>query len=229
MAVAAFLAAATTVLVDVPSAVAQARPVLVAVVTSPARPDASAAFTARATIDGCPPGGVRAELFRDGSLGVDSLLVARTDGVSGAFWRANVSLTLAVPLPGWYGVRVVCGNFSPDREPMPNTRFLVDPGGSFEATAGAAVASRGAIVAVSGAGCQGPTVEYQLAPADSVGPFSPQGEVPVGIDGTWSGEVPIPPDARTGANVIRLRCIAGTAFGEQGPVDYPVTPPVDVS
>jgi len=209
-----------------PSAGAQARPVLVSVVPSPTDPAGGRALEARATVDGCPPGAVRVELFRDGELPV---LVARRDGVSGALWRAKVSVTLDDPLPAWYGIRVVCGLFSPERRPMPNTSFLVSPGGGFDVDPGPLSGPRGGQVTVSGRGCPGPKVDYDVVPASTVSPIASLGELPVGAFGAWSGAITIPATMALGPARIRVRCYALTAFGETSPVDYPTSIDLDVT
>lgn len=220
------LTAAALCAITLPPAGAQARPVLVSVVPFPADPVGGSALEARTTVDGCPPGAVRVELFRDGELPV---LVARRDGVVGALWRAKVTVALGDPLPAWYGIRVVCGNFSPDRRPMPNTRFLVGPGGGFDLDPGPVTGPRGGEVTISGSGCPGPKVDYDVVPAAAVRPIAPMGELPVGPFGAWSGAVKVPDSLAPGPARIRVRCHAVTAFGEASPVDYPTVIALDVT
>lgn len=220
MAIAMLLAA-----VGLPTAGAQARPVLVSVVPFPSNPVGGTPLEARTTVDGCPPGAVRVELFRDGEAPV---LVARRDGVVGALWRANVTVTLGDPLPAWYGIRVVCGNFSPDRRPMPNTLFLVGPGGGFDVDPGPISAPAGGEVTISGSGCPGSKVDYDVVADNAVHPIQPLGELPVGPFGAWSGTIAIPSMLTSGPARIRVRCLALTAFGEVSPVDYPTAVTLDV-
>lgn len=222
----AVVAGALLCTTTLPPAGAQARPVLVSVAPFPADPAGGAALEARTTVDGCPPGAVRVELFRDGELPV---LVARRDGVVGALWRAKVTVALGDPLPAWYGIRVVCGNFSPDRRPMSNTRFLVGPGGNFDVDEGPVSGPRGGEVTISGRGCPGPSVDYDIVPPGTVSPITALGELPVGGFGAWSGSVRIPPTLAPGPAVVRVRCRALTAFGEVSPVDYPETIGLDVT
>lgn len=220
------LTAAALCAIALPSAGAQARPVLVSVVPFPADPTGGVALEARTTVDGCPPGAVRVELFRDGELPV---LVARRDGVVGALWRANVTVALGDPLPAWYGIRVVCGNFSPDRLPMPNTRFLVGPGGGFDVDPGPVGGVAGGEVSISGNGCPGSQVDYDVVSAGSVAKIVPLGELAVGPFGAWSGTIKIPAWMVSGPAQIRVRCRALTDFGEVSPVDYPTAIALDIT
>jgi len=79
----------------------------------------------------------------------------------------------------------------------------------------------GGEVSVSGSGCPGSNVDYDVVSDESVGPILPLGELPVGPFGAWSGTVRIPSTLTSGPARIRVRCQALTAFGEVSPVDYP--------
>ncbi|HKY15512.1 MAG TPA: hypothetical protein VJM33_11360, partial [Microthrixaceae bacterium] len=108
-------------------AAAQAELVTVSVRTSPeiAEPGDDVTVQVRAT--GCPPGGSIVEVYLTSSdtASVAAALMAREEPPSTLFFRVYAEIELPNAVEGWYGVRVVCGQFRPERKPMANTTFRV--------------------------------------------------------------------------------------------------------
>ncbi len=89
-------------------------------------------------------------------------------------------------------------------------------------------APAGGEVTISGSGCPGSKVDYDVVADNAVHPIQPLGELPVGPFGAWSGTIAIPSMLTSGPARIRVRCLALTAFGEVSPVDYPTAVTLDV-
>ena len=76
---------------------------------------------------GCAPGAVTVEIYLTTSDGATqtATLMTRAAATTNLVFRTRAVLPLPDALEGWYGARVLCGNFRPPKEAMTNTLFAV--------------------------------------------------------------------------------------------------------
>lgn len=202
---------------------AQARYAQVDVRVSPADPQPGDDITVQTRISGCVPGGTTVELYlssSDGSSGSDAMM-ARADASTTLLFRTKATMTLSKAPEGWYGVRVVCGQFRPARGPMANTTFAVGANPTKESTLSAGQVTKGGILRFTGNGCPGTAVEYDLSQTGlHAAPFRPVGLIPVAADGTWGTDLLFGDDAKPGPTELRARCVIPAKFGDTAYIYY---------
>ena len=202
---------------------AQSRLVLVSVHTEPALPQPGQDVTAKIRINGCPPGDALVEIYltTDDGVSSDAALMARKPAITSLVFRAHADVVLTNAVEGWYGVRVVCGSFRPERKPMANTSFAVGARPTKESTVAGSSVAVGGSLRVEGTGCAGTTVEYQVAQATlTPRPFEATGTFPVAADGSWGGDATFPPSITPGSATIRRRCVLQNQLGETVTINY---------
>jgi hypothetical protein len=202
---------------------AQAAPVLVTSRTDPEVPEPGQDVTVRVRATGCPPGGARVEVYLTSGDGASATaaLMARNEARSTLFFRVRTEVELPDAIEGWYGVRVVCGQFRPAPLPMPGTTFRIGVRPTKTMSVGATQVIAGGTIPIAGNGCPGDNVEYSFSQdALRVNPFNPQGTLPVNPDGTWGGAIVAPASLLTGPAEIRVRCGLINQFGDQVWVNY---------
>jgi len=209
----------TTAVVAPPSppVAAQARLVNALVHTFPSRPNPGDDVTVVVDVDGCPPGPVTAEIYLTTSDGASqaATLMTRRAAVTNLLFRTRATLALPDAIEGWYGIRVLCGNFRPPKEAMTNTLFAVGPKPTKESNLAGDSVRAGGTLPFSGNGCPGSTVEYDIsAGARWPGPFESDGTIPVGPDGTWATDLLFPADINPGPASVRARCVLTNQYDE---------------
>jgi hypothetical protein len=218
------LVAATLTTVSAPSpAGAQAAPVQVTSRTEPEIPDPGEDVTVRVRATGCPPGGALVEVYLTSGDGASSVaaLMARNEARSTLFFRVRAEVELPDAIEGWYGVRVVCGQFRPARVPMSGTTFRIGVNPTKTMSVSATQVIDGGSFRIDGNGCPGDNVEYSFSQnATHVNPFTPQGALLVNADGTWGGDIIAPPGLLPGRAEIRIRCGLINQFGDQVWINY---------
>lgn len=209
----------------------QANLVTVLVRTDPPLPDAGDDVTVAVRIAGCPPGVTDAEAYLSSDDGVTATatLMARAQARTSLLWRTRAIIELPDALEGWYGVRVVCGSFRPARGPMANTYFLVGTDPTKEIRLGGTEVVEGGTLPLSGTGCPGSAVEYSITQAEvRLGPFIPQGRIPVNPDGTWSAEIEFPEALLPGPAEVRARCLFRNSLDLEVEINYGGSIPVRI-
>jgi hypothetical protein len=174
-------------------------------------------------ITGCPPGDALTEVYltTDDGTASASALMARSQAITSLVFRAHADLVLKKAIEGWYGVRVVCGTFRPERKPMANTSFAVGAKPTKQSRVVGTSVTVGGSIRLEGDGCPGSKVEYQIVSTGlRVGPFVPTGELPVAADGTWGGDVTMPPAIGPGSAEIRRRCVLKNQLGDNVSINY---------
>lgn len=214
---------------------AQAAPVRVRVSTTPARPAAGEQVEVRVRAANCAGEGiiegVRAEVFvlGDDTSTASAALVGRGTATTSLWFRATAAIELEAPPKGWYGVRVLCGSFRPPRGALPGTTFAIGAEDTRTARALADSVPAGGTVRVEGGGCSGPAVEYEVARgAVSTAAFQPAGSIPTAPDGTWSGDVVVPPSMPAGPATVRVRCLVEGIDGTRVELRYDEVPTITV-
>lgn len=205
-----------------PSA-AQSNRVLVSVRTEPVLPQPGVDVSVKIRITGCPPGEALTEVYltTDDGTASTSAVMARSPAITSLVFRAHADLVLKKAIEGWYGVRVVCGTFRPERKPMANTSFAVGAKPTKESRVVGTSVTVGGSIRLEGDGCPGTKVEYQIVSTGlRVGPFVATGELPVAADGTWGGDVPMPPAIGPGSAEIRRRCVLKNQLGDTVTINY---------
>jgi hypothetical protein len=207
----------------VPRVGAQADLVRVSSRTIPEVPEAGDDVTVLVRATGCPPGGTIVELYRtsdDGATTANALM-ARDEPPSTLFFRVRAEIELPNAIEGWYGVRVVCGQFRPDRAPMANTTFRIGPGQAKQLRLSADVVTLGQTLRLDGTGCPGTTVEYDVTQSElKTSAFLPNGSFPVAFDGSWGGDVDFSANLVPGPAQVRARCLLRNQFGDQVVINY---------
>ena len=215
---------------DVVPADAQAARVHVSVRTSPALPAPGDDVAARVSISGCPPGGALIETFLtfDDGASQTSVRVARTAAQSSLLFSSNTVVQLHAAIEGWYGVRVICGDFRPARAPMTNSLFLVGATSTKTALVSTPNVVQGATFGYHGTGCKGARIEYSMYQVErNATPFTITGTIPVQADGTWLANLAVPSNLKPGPARIRARCVNELASGDKAYVYY--SPDQDVT
>lgn len=206
------------------SIAAQAREVLVTVTPSPARPAAGGDVVASVVVDGCPPGEATVQMYRNTSDGVgqENTLISTDTVTVDLLWRARAEVRIAAAVAGWYGPRVVCGLFRPERAPLPNARFAVGLDWRPPFTLSSTQVSLGGTVRLLGQACPGNRVDYAVTQTGGrITPFTATGTVPTSPDGSWGADVTLGPPLQPGPVDVRARCVVASPFGEPMNVYYP--------
>ena len=221
------LLAAAAVLTLLPatatSSAAQARTVRVNVSTRPARPVGGDDVTVRVRIRGCEPGPVQAEVYllSDDGLTQDPVRMADAAAVTSLWFRSNARVQLPAAAEGWYGVRVVCGNFRPTRGPLPNTTFAVGASSDRTWRLSATAVPQGGSLRIEGTSCRGPRAEFQIRQPGLVeAGFQASGQFVPDASGNWSGDVEFPASLPPGPVEVRARCVVANDDGDEGNVPY---------
>jgi len=202
---------------------AQSSRVLVSVRTEPVLPQPGDDVSVRIRITGCPPGDAVAEIYltTDDGTASTSAVMARSPAITSLVFRGHADLVLKKAIEGWYGVRVVCGTFRPERKPMANTSFAVGAKPTKESRVVGTSVTVGGSIRLEGDGCPGSKVEYQIVSTGlHVGAFLPTGELPVAPDGTWGGDVTMPSGVGPGSAQIRRRCVLKNQLGDTVTINY---------
>lgn len=227
----ALLVGAGALLVSAAPTGAQANLVTVGVRTTPALPEAGEDVRVAVRIAGCPPGVTDAEVYLSSDDGVTATatLMARAQARTSLLWRTRAIVDLPDALEGWYGVRVVCGNFRPARGPMANTYFVVGTDPTKEIRLGGTEVIEGGTLPLTGTGCPGSAVEYSITQAEvRLGPFIPQGTIPVNPDGTWAAEIVFPESLLPGPAEVRARCLFRNSLDLDVEINYGGSIPVRI-
>lgn len=208
---------AVTLTLSPPPAVAQASYVAVDVRTAPAVPQPGDNVTVSARITQCPPGATLVQVLLTSSDGhsTSAALMAESLARTSLLWRTRAVIPLTNAVEGWYGIRVQCGTFVPDHIPMANTYFAVGAQATKEVRLSANTVQRGNTLTLSGTGCPGPTVEYEVQQySGRAGTFIPTGTIPVGTDHSWSAEIPFSTQLTPGLSVVSARCTIINQYGQ---------------
>lgn len=217
-AAATLVLAAATAGATAPPAAGQARLVNALVRTLPERPEPGDDVTVIVGVDGCPVGAVTVELYLTSSDGATqaATLMARAAATTNLLRRTRSVVDLPVALEGWYGVRVLCGNFRPPKEAMANTLFAVGAKPTKESNIAGDHVLPGETLPFSGNGCPGADVEYDISGgARWPGPFVADGSIPVEPDGTWATDLLFPADTSPGPASVRARCVTRSPYDEE--------------
>lgn len=196
---------------------AQARLVNALVRTFPPRPDPGDDVTVLVGVTGCPAGAVTVEIYLTTSDGATqaATLMTRGAATTNLVHRTKAVLQLPEAIEGWYGARVLCGNFRPPKVAMTNTLFAVGSKPTKESNLAGNTVVAGGTLPFSGNGCPGTEVEYDISGgARWPGPFDPDGTIPVDPDGTWATDLLFPAETNPGPASVRARCVLENQFGE---------------
>jgi hypothetical protein len=222
IAVAAFLLA-TAVAVWSPHAGAQAQAVTVSTRTTPDFPKAGDDVTVRVRANGCPPGNAVVETYLVSSdeTSRSTALITHQEFPTTLFFQLSAEVQLPHALEGWYGTRIVCGQFRPAREPIANTYFRVAPDPSKKMAVFATQVHRGGPMSLTGTACPGTTVDvgFSQSPIRAVN-FKSSANLQVNPNGTWGGAITVPNILAIGRTRILARCSLTTAVGEQVWINY---------
>ena len=210
------------IVVATPSS-AQATFVTVKVRTTPALPQPGDDVSVKVRIQGCSPGPALVQIYltSDDGATVAATLMAQQDAGTSLMWRTVSEIALPQAIEGWYGIRVVCGAFRPARAPMANTFFAVGANPTKQSRLLATSVAPGGTLRMEGNGCPGPTVEYDVGQSGTTtGGFRASGNIPVGPDGTWGGDIQFPANLVPGTAQVRSRCVFQTAAGDTVYINY---------
>ena len=214
---------ATAVAVWSPHAGAQAEPVLVSTRTTPDFPKAGDDVTVRVRANGCPPGNAIVETYIVSSDDTTryAALITHSEYPTTLFFQLSAQVQLPHAIEGWYGVRVVCGQYRPAREPITNTYFRVAPDPAKKMAVLTTQVHRGGPLSATGIACPGTTVElgFSQSPIHAVN-FKSNGSLQVRPDGSWAGTISVPPGLALGRTLLRTRCTLTTAGGESVWINY---------
>ena len=206
-----------------PGVGAQAGLVSVVTRTAPQSPEAGEDVVVKVRANGCPAGNALWHIYltsNDGSSTNAALMVENTSRPTVLFRIADV-MTLEDPPPGWYGVRVVCGQFRPARQPLAGTRFRVGSADSVEFELASDTVDLNGVLGISGSGCSGETVELDIRSASLArAPFLVREEIAVNEDGTWASLIDVPQITGVGASEVRARCVLRNQMGEIAYLNY---------
>ena len=214
-----------------PPAGAQAEAVTVSTRTTPDFPKAGDDVTVRVRANGCPPGNALVETYLVSSdeTSRSTALITQDEYPTTLFFQLSAEVKLPHALEGWYGVRIVCGQYRPAREPIPNTYFRVAADPAKKMTALATQAHRGGALNVTGTSCPGTTVDigFSQSPIRAVN-FKSSAQLQVNPDGSWIGPATVPGDLALGRTLVRARCSLTTAGGDAIWINYDDDVVVDV-
>jgi hypothetical protein len=222
VAVAAVLLA-TAVAVWSPHAGAQAEPVTVSTRTTPEFPKAGDDVTVRVRANGCPPGNAIVETYIVSSDDTkrSAALITSGEYPTTLFFQLSADVQLPHAIEGWYGVRIVCGQYRPAREPITNTYFRVATDPAKKMVLLTTQLHRGGQLSASGTGCPGTAVELGLSqsPIRALN-FKSNGSLLVKPDGSWAGSISVSPALAIGRTLLRTRCTLTTAGGDPVWINY---------
>ncbi|HBX76107.1 MAG TPA: hypothetical protein DEG43_00535 [Acidimicrobiaceae bacterium] len=192
-----------------PAVAAQARPVDVQVRTFPEVPSAGELVTVLVDVQGCRTDVANVEVMLTSSDGArqSSSVVERGTARLTVLWAMTAAIQLPDAIPGWYGIRIVCGASRPEHKPMPNTYFAI---GSVERSSdlSTTAATAGDTIEMTGTGCNNGLAQYDLTnDGANIGPFDAEQTVPAGPDGAWVIPITFPRDQQTGPITFRARCV----------------------
>jgi hypothetical protein len=214
-----------------PPAGAQAEQVTVSTRTTPDFPKAGDDVTVQVRANGCPPGNAVVETYVVSSDETtrSTALISHDEDPTTLFFQLSAQVKLPHALEGWYGVRVVCGQYRPPREPIANTYFRVAPDPAKHLSVLATQVHRNGPFALSGTACPGTTVQigFSQSPIRAVN-FKANGNLLVNPNGNWGGTITIPPDLLLGRTRVRARCTLTTAGGDEIWINYDDDVYVDV-
>ncbi len=199
------------------SASGQARPITIDVLQSPDPAQVGDDVTATIAVEGCPGGEIVAQVLRETDDGevLEAALMAQVEGTSSADRSALLEVTMSDAYRGWYGVRVVCGEYRGPQRALPGSYFQVGMNDRIRATLSATTVKPGGSLTLSGDSCRGSSVEYDITQMSIAAPiFDPEGSIPVGPDGTWSAPVPYPKNVGLGRTDMDARCVMTNERGE---------------
>jgi hypothetical protein len=219
----AVIATAAFVLTSSSPGSAQAAFVNASVRTDPPLPQPGQDVSVSVRVTGCPPGDtdVQILLAADAPGGVDGALMADAPARTSLLWRTKARIELTDAVQGWYGVRIQCGSYRPPQTAMANTAFAVGADPVATMSLSARSVNQGGSVTLSGDGCPGPSVDYEIAPRATVGEvFIATASIPTQADGTWSGQVPVPTQLDPGPVLVRARCVEVNQLGLTVYVSY---------
>jgi hypothetical protein len=222
IAVAVFLLA-TGVAVWSPHVGAQAQAVTVSTRTTPDFPKAGDDVTVRVRANGCPPGNAVVETYLVSSDETtrSTALITHQEFPTTLFFQLSAEVQLPHALEGWYGTRIVCGQYRPARQPITNTYFRVAPDASKKMAVLTTQVHRGGPMGLTGTACPGTTVEvgFSQSPIRAVN-FKTDASLPVNANATWGGSITVPSILQIGRTRVRARCSLMTAGGEQVWINY---------
>lgn len=216
------VAVALTLMSGVPVA-AQSTYVSLDVRTTPASPQPGDDVTVTARVSECPPGAtlVQVLLSSSSSQSTTAALMAESLARTSLLWRTKAVVELPDAIEGWYGVRVQCGTFVPDHVPMANTYFAVGANPTKEIHLSGTEVEEGKTLTLSGSGCPGSTVEYEVQQySGRASTFVPTGTIAVGPGGLWSGEIPFSLGLTYGLANVEARCTILNRYGESVYISY---------
>lgn len=219
----AIMASTITGVSQAPSAGAQAENIRVTVRVEPETPDPGDDVSVQVRVRGCPPGDARVEAYLSTTDGAtqSAALMGRAPLITTMFYQAHATIALPKAIEGWYGVRVVCGSYRPDRVPLPNTTFAVGAKPSKRSQLIGNSVIEGGVLRLEGDGCPGSKVEYQVAQTGlHAGAFIANGELATNADGTWGGDVTFPVTLAPGAAEVKARCVLQNRYGDVVTINY---------
>lgn len=191
----------------------------------PAMPGDTVEVAAR--IEGCAQGEVVAQVLRETNDGefLQTSLAAQQATTAGEDQIADVIFTITDALRGWYGVRVVCGEFRSELRAMAGSYFPVGGALSKPVTISDTTLEAGESLDASGSDCPGQYVEYDISKTGRVASvFDVEGEILVDQEGNWSAEIEYPRSLGAGRTDLSVRCVVQTPTGELA-YDYYDRPP----
>jgi hypothetical protein len=214
---------ATAVAVWSPHADAQAEPVTVSTRTTPEFPKAGDDVTVRVRATGCPPGNAIVETYIVSSDETkrSAALITESEYPTTLFFQLSAEVRLPHAIEGWYGVRIVCGQYRPAREPIANTYFNVasDPAKQMQVLT--TQVHRNGPLSLSGTACPGTAVAigYTQSPI-RVQNFKAISHLQVNAGGSWGGTVTVPAILALGRTQLGVRCTLTTAGGDAVWINY---------
>jgi hypothetical protein len=215
---------ATALGIEAPQSGAQAQLVTVSSRTDPEFPKAGDDVKVIVRADGCPPGNAVVETYLVSSDDTtrSTARITRQEFPSTLFFQLDAEVQLHDALEGWYGVRVVCGQYRPPREPITNTYFRIAPDSAKSMNALAPQVKIGGSLPVTGTRCPpGSQVEVGFTQSPiRAAPFSPQATLNVNADGSWIGSIPFSGIVSPGRARVRARCTLTTPLGDVIWINY---------
>lgn len=205
-----------------PSAAAQSNLVQTVTRVRPVAPTPGDDIEVEVRITGCTER-ARAELYLttdDGASQGATIMSAALSSTT-LLYRTVATLRLSEAIEGWYGVRVVCGQYRPERGALPNTEFAVGAAADKASRIPITTATEGEPFRVEGTGCSGSAVEVDISQTGlKAAPFAADATLPTAADGTWGGDVVVPIEMSPGQGEVRSRCVVTLPGGRSVTVPY---------